>query len=202
MAEAFYVRTGNPARSKVAAQTKYPLYRDDLRRDFLNACGYCGDDDERTDRIGFHIDHFAPKVRFPELELTYDNLVYACRFCNVSKSDHWIGDDSTVPNDGERGFVDPCSHDYEAHLERQPSGRIVGKTKLGEYIVRRLKLNLLRHELLWQARRARKLRNEVDSLIDELEAKGQENSPHYIALLTRFRSLTQSIEEYELRANN
>src|SRR5690606_29200701 len=132
--ETLPVRSTRPARSEVAAQVRYSLYRVDLRRDFVNACGYCGDSDERIDRIAFHIDHFAPKALFPDLELTYENLVYACRFCNISKSDHWIGKDAAVPNDGNQGFIDPCSDEYENHLKRLPTGQIVGKTELGNYM--------------------------------------------------------------------
>lgn len=97
-------------------------------------------------------------------------------------------------------FVDPCSDDYEKHLERLVSGRIVGKTELGRYIVGKLKLNLIRREPLWQARRARKLRDEVEVLLDELEARGQGDGSGHHELLKRYRSLSRAIEDYELRA--
>ncbi|MEP3112830.1 HNH endonuclease [Nisaea sp.] len=200
MSELLLVRGSMPVRSAVKTQTTYQSYRADLKRDFHGACGYCGDEDVRVDAVVFHIDHFAPKSRFPDLAVSYGNLVYACRYCNLSKSDHWIGNDAGVHNDGNRGFVDPCAEDYEQHLERLASGRIVGKTELGRYILGRLKLNLLRHELLWQARRARKLRDEVNRLLGELEALGQGDSSGHHELLKRYRSLNEAIEDYELRA--
>ena len=199
MDELFPVRLQNPIRSEVAEQARYQLYREDLRRDFLQACGYCGDSDVRVDRIAFHIDHFAPQKKFPDLESSYLNLVYACRFCNVSKSDKWVGQDAAVPNDGAQGFVDPCSDDYEAHVGRHPSGQIVGRTPLGSYIVDKLNLGLLRHQLLWQARRVRALRDEVDELLDAAEASGVEMAETF-ALLARFRELTHLIDDYEFRA--
>lgn len=199
MTNALTVRATLPSRSKVATQTRYTLYRDDLRRDFAGACGYCGDEDARIDRIGFHIDHFAPRKLFPKLECDYDNLVYACRFCNISKSDHWVGTDPAVHNNGVQGFVDPCSGEYEKHLARDVSGRIVAVTQLGAYIVRRLRLDLLRHELLWQARRARALREEVKALIAEMRAQG-ERSDGYTALLERYMSLSEAIDDYEFRS--
>lgn len=199
MSKVLGVHAQRPARRNVPAQQKYSLYRQDLRQDFIGTCGYCGDDDERADPSTFHIDHFAPKKRFPELELTYANLVYACRFCNVSKSNHWIGAEPHVPNDGARGFVDPCSDDYDAHLGREGSGRIVAKTDLGRYVIRRLHLDLLRHELLWRARKARELRDEIDDLINAYEVRGKA-MPEYANLLARYRVLTKSIEDYELRA--
>ncbi|MGY5775844.1 HNH endonuclease [Rhizobium sp. LEGMi135b] len=199
MANVLTVRAALPSRSKVAAQTRYTLYRDELRRDFISSCGYCGDDDARIDRIGFHIDHFAPRKLFPDLECDYGNLVYACRFCNISKSDHWVGNNAAVHNDGTKGFVDPCSEEYEKHLTRDGSGRIVAVTQLGAYISRRLRLDLLRHELLWQARRTRALRDEVKALIAEMEAR-DERSDAYINLLRRYVSLTEAIDDYELRS--
>ena len=171
MTDFFKVHRQSPVRREVAAQLRYALYRDDLRQDFIQACGYCGDDDERADPSTFHIDHFAPKKQFPELELEYKNLVYACRFCNISKSDHWVGNDPTVPNNGAAGFVDPCSNDYDVHLGRDVGGRIVAKTALGGYVIRRLNLHLIRHELLWRARRARAVRDEIGSLIEEYKAR-------------------------------
>lgn len=186
-------------RADVPPQTRYPLYRDDIRQDFANACGYCGDDDERADRITFHIDHFAPKKLFPELAVVYANLVYSCRFCNVSKSDHWVGTDSAIPNDGSKGFVDPCSDEFNDHLERDPHGRIIAKTHLGQYMIKRLNLSLLRHELLWLARKARAMRDEVDRLIAAFQAR-ERPLPEYADLALRFRELTKLIEDYELRA--
>ncbi|TPM30867.1 HNH endonuclease [Mesorhizobium sp. B2-3-4] len=200
MSEVLVVRGRMPTRTAVAAQKIYQSYRADLKRDFQGACGYCGDEDVRVDAVVFHIDHFAPKSRFPDLAVSYHNLVYACRYCNVSKSDHWIGKDAAVHHDGKQGFIDPCSEDYEKHLQRLTSGRIVGKTELGRYIVGKLKLNLIRHELLWQARRARKLRDEVERLIDELEARGKGDGYGHHELLKRYRSLSRAIEDYELRA--
>jgi uncharacterized protein (TIGR02646 family) len=194
------IRVALPVRSEAAPQKRYALYRDDLRRDFLGACGYCGDEDARADRVCFHIDHFAPKIMFPDLECAYDNLIYACRFCNVSKSDHWIGKDSAIHNDGERGFVDPCSEQYETHLTRDQSGRIQATTALGTYFAKRLRLGLLRHELLWQARRARSLRNEVQTLIIEMKVRQNDRCEEYIQLLERYIDLNRSIEDYELRA--
>lgn len=188
-----------PARRAVAAQARYQLYRNDLKQDFTGACGYCGDDDERADPSTFHIDHFAPKKNFPQLALDYANLVYACRFCNVSKSNHWIGTDPAVHNNGTQGFVDPCSIDYAAHLGRDRQGRIVAKTALGGYIIDRLNLRLIRHELLWRARRARALRSEIEDLIDKYEERGKA-PPEYAGLLRRFFDITRAIDDYELRA--
>lgn len=194
------VHAKKPTRSKVEAQAKYTDYRDSLRADFNNACGYCDDSDLRAERVLFHIDHFAPKQKFPDLETAYENLVYACRFCNVRKSDHWVGDDSKIHNDGLRGFVDPCHVDYDKHLERAANGRIVALSPLGQYISGRLHLGLLRHELLWKARKTRAIQAEITALIEALEAAGQQSSREAVDLLWSFFKLSAAVDEYELGA--
>lgn len=192
-----------PVRREIEARSPYKKYRGELREDFNCACGYCDDSDMRADSISFHIDHFAPKKHFPELEESYLNLVYSCRFCNMRKSDHWVGNDSTIHNDGEKGFIDPCSNDYDDHIERDDAtGIIRGKTKLGHYIVKRLNLNLLRHQMLWYARRARALRDEVVNLQVQLKKSPMPDQGDYIKLLERYQLLTEDIDKYELTAVN
>lgn len=194
------LRNQIPARSAVAAKPSYGDYREELRTDFNGSCGYCDDSDERIDRIGFHIDHFAPKRKFPHLATAYGNLVYACRFCNMHKSNKWHGDDPDQHNDGSAGFVDPCSTAYDDHLARTTDGRIVGTTDLGRYIARELNLGLLRHELLWRARKARSLRAEIDPLIVRYREAGLPKAEAYIGLLERAHELTLEIERYELQS--
>lgn len=197
-----FVQSKKPFRSDVAAQTKYINYRIDLINDFNGACGYCDDSDARRDPIGFHIDHFAPKKRFPDLETAYTNLVYACRFCNMSKSDHWIGNDPNNHHDGTQGFIDPCSTEYDDHIERDELGRIIGKTDLGDYVVKRLGLNLMRHQMLWNARRALRLRNEIKDLLPYVKAVEMPDKNLYIELLERYVTLNEELEKYEFSAKN
>lgn len=115
----------------------------------------------------------------------------------MRKSNHWIGTDPTTPNDGERGFVDPCEQDYDEHLERTSEGAIISKTALGKYMSRRLCLHLVRHQVLWISRRARRLRDEIDPLIEQYRQSGLPNSAAYTDLLERYRDLTIEIEKYE-----
>ena len=194
------VQSIKPARSAAEPRAKYVEYRPTLRADFNQSCGYCDASDKGVDSICFHIDHFAPQSKFITLSATYTNLVYACRFCNIRKSNHWVGLDPMYPNDGESGFVDPCSDEYDEHLERHHSGRIIARTTLGAYMIKRLNLNLLRHELLWRSRRAQALTDEIDRLIEKRKAKGIASGADYISLLERFHSLTKLIRDYELRA--
>ncbi|MCY4306125.1 MAG: HNH endonuclease [Aestuariivita sp.] len=195
------LRDAIPQRRNVPSRPHYTDYRDDLRTDFNGRCGYCDDSDFHCDPICFHIDHFAPKSRFKALETEYGNLVYACRFCNVRKSSHWVGLDPATPNDGKRGFVDPCDPCYDAHLSRSTEGAIISRSALGQYMFKRLGLHLVRHQVLWHSRRARKLRDEIDLLIVRYKQSNLPNSAIYTALLERYRDLTIAIDRYEGQAH-
>lgn len=195
------VHVKRPVRSSPAAKPRYQDYRDALRKDFNESCGYCDDGDAFRDRISFHVDHFAPQKQFPERATVYTNLVYSCRYCNIRKSNNWIGTDPDVPHDGTNGFVDPCSADFDKHLERDSIGRIRAVTSVGQYMVRKLSLSLIRHELLWQARQARAARSIIEKLVAELRARSQEAEKEVLLeAALEFIDLTTAIESYELAA--
>ena len=59
-----------------------------LSADFGHRCAYCDDLDEYGGGYrAYHVEHFAPKEKFPELRYDYDNLLYACPWCNRAKWD-------------------------------------------------------------------------------------------------------------------
>ena len=166
------LREGIPVRSTPNASARYRAYKSVLRKDFRSRCGYCDDPDTYVGgESGSHIDHFAPKSKFPHLENIYENLVYACPFCNRAKSDKWVGDDPTVPNDGINGFVDPCSPGLDNHLARNQRGVIIGLTPVGLYLVDNLNLRLARHQYIWQVGRIRALVRELLRLRNLLAPK-------------------------------
>lgn len=180
-----------PSRSIVEKKKSYSQYRGQLKADFNHRCGYCdAHDDVVWARGNYHIDHFAPHSLFPELKETYENLVYACPFCNRAKSNKWHGDDPSVHNDGSKGFIDPCSTMYDEHLTRTSEGKIEAVTKLGEYVVTELKLNLVRHQMSWQSEMFLKLRDRVNNLLDDPRLAGDQRC----ALLEEFRELTNTYE--------
>ena len=170
------LRISVPIRSNPAAETRYQNYKPQLREDFNQCCGYCDDSDETYGlNLGFHIDHFAPQKQFPALKTTYTNLIYSCPICNRAKGKIWIGEDSTVSNNGVEGFVDPCLPDYDNHLYRDTSGVIRASSPLGAYQIKTLKLNLLRHQLNWQVRT---LENLLESLSDLEEKVDDDEAIH------------------------
>lgn len=156
------LRLKTPARSQVEEKANYRGYKEDLREDFATRCGYCDALDEFFGGIrGYQIDHFAPQFQFPEWRTHYGNLVYSCPICNRAKSNKWIGDDKSIPNNGNEGFVDPCDPDYENHLDRDQHGRFLAKTVLGQYMIENLNLSLIRHQFIWQSQMLDKLLGEL-----------------------------------------
>ncbi|WDE05431.1 HNH endonuclease [Thalassomonas viridans] len=162
------VREIVPKRNFVEKKGHYREYRPDLRKDFNGACGYCDDNDEFQDKSTFHIDHFAPKSKFPELELEYENLVYSCRFCNVAKSNKWISNDAEISHNGVKGFIDPCDDNYDEHIYRDFKGAINAKSSIGAYLVKELNLGLIRHEYLWKARKLRAQKLKLEEILPRL----------------------------------
>lgn len=191
------LRHHTPIRSNVIKRTNYRSYKEDLRRDFKKRCGYCDDPDEFFGGIrGYHIDHFAPKSKFANLETEYSNLVYSCPFCNRAKFNTWVGIDSSDSHNGNEGFIDPCNKEYECHLDRDGEGRILGDSDLGRYMVEKLSLYLLRHAFIWQTQRLAEIRAKLRSLLDKLDSE----SEHYVPLLEEFVSITCAYEQYRSRA--
>ena len=187
-----------PVRSVVAQRANYRLHKGALRVDFNARCGYCDSTDEYFGgRSGAHIDHFAPKSRFPKLASQYSNLVYACPFCNRAKSNKWLGDDARIPNNGREGFVDPCCDEFDTHLARRRSGEIVPTSRLGEYMVDEIKLRLVRHRFIWQAQRL----DELMKRLLELRPRVREGSRNRLELLESIADLLGSYHEYRRRIN-
>ena len=188
-----------PSRSTVEPRNNYRAYKAELRTDFRERCGYCDALDEYFGGTqGAHIDHFAPKKKFPRLETVYENLVYSCPFCNRAKSNKWIGNDPSVPNDGTSGFVDPCDPEFDEHLARDATGRVVPLTHIGQYMVDNLNLRLMRHKFIWQAQRLDQLAKRLEELIRTVK----DNHPLYNELPKLLANVSSAYRMYRRRAND
>lgn len=129
----------------------YRSYKKYLTIDFSNRCGYCdGSDTWHGGHRNYHIDHFAPKDKFPDLENEYTNLIYACPSCNSSKSNKWPSGNSKINILNGIGFLDPCSDDFNVHFSRDNDGNIIGNTPIAQDMFKNLNLGLERHAVLWK----------------------------------------------------
>lgn len=113
-------------------------YTNSLKEDFHNICGYCGKD-MNIISCPAEKDHLIPEslaltYNKPELITDYNNLVYACRTCNQRKKNKWPFNNIDQINDGNTGYADPASDDYDNHLEFDNDGKIIAKTSIGYYM--------------------------------------------------------------------
>ena len=163
---AFKLRKTTPKRrSNIQSKSHYRQYREELAIDFEHHCGYCGDSDTPR-KEGFEIDHFIPKKYLNTIsENDYTNLVYACRSCNNAKRAKWPTESEKLPNDGIRGWIDPCEDLYDEQFERSEIGAIIAKTEIGRWMYDNLNLWKKQHEVLWNIEQLEGLIDEIESLI-------------------------------------
>lgn len=141
--------------------------------DFDHKCAYCDDYDKYSGGYNsYHVEHFAPKEKFKELQYTYDNLLYCCPYCNLSKSDKWVSNKVNESVIGDRGFIDPCNEEYYEHLKREKSGNIIYTTPLGKFMYEELKLYLRRHSIIYNLERLRMKKTLIKARIDESKNNG------------------------------
>lgn len=130
-----------PQRSCSKKYSSYGSYKKYLAADFNERCGYTDSHHRWFGGISnFHIDHFKPHKKFPELKVEYSNLIYSCSYVNILKSD----DDPSL-------YLDPCSVDYNIHFYRDSSGIIYADAKSSQaiYMHKQLKLGLARYQVIW-----------------------------------------------------
>lgn len=113
-------------------------------------CVYCAINEGRFGGIrNFHVEHYRPKSRFPQLENDICNLYLACAVCNVLKCDDWPGE----PCDDHRSpaYPDPAKCDYNKLFTVDSRTYEVASTTIaGQYVAERLMLN--RGQLILQRR--------------------------------------------------
>ena len=147
-----------------SAQTTYQGWKPELAKEARYQCVYCCIDEAGFGGYrNFHVEHFKPKSRFPNLELDYSNLFYACAVCNSFKLNDWPSDAEDV---GAACYVDPSKVDYATlfHVD-ELRGVLSASSVAAVYIEHRLHLN--RPQLLI-ARRYRHLLRRLSALSPEL----------------------------------
>lgn len=143
--------------------------------DFDRKCAYCDDHHHYSGGYNsYHVEHFAPKDKFSHLEFVYDNLLYSCPYCNESKSNKWVGQDESQNIVGDKGFVNPCTVEYNNHLQRNKDGSIFYLTPVGEYMFLELKLYLKRHQLIYNIEKVQAKKKLLEAKIVEKEQNGED----------------------------
>lgn len=130
-----------PKRTCTKTYASYKSYKSYLAADFNLRCGYTDCPDFWFGgKNNFHIDHFKPFSKHPNLETDYHNLIYCCSYVNILKSDD------------EGDYIDPCNIDFNDHFERTMDGAIIPKStsKEANYMFKKLQLGLRRYSLIWK----------------------------------------------------
>lgn len=161
-------------RTNVENSKDISKYKNLLRQDFNERCGYCGDHEFFRDSF-YEIDHFVPKKYLKTIsETEYSNLVYSCRACNNFKRAKWPTQDENIHNNGKEGFIDPCNSEYTEQFKRINDGSIYPVTDLGSWMWSALNLGNPIHRIKWKLEQVRckimMLRDLVDTnSVDDLK---------------------------------
>ena len=122
--------------------TSYQSYRPWLVDEFVFRCIYCLKRMVWAPTDVWSVDHIIPQEEAKELACVYENLVLACQCCNRMKSNHRV--------------EDPCLVAFGQCLHVSSDGAIVALNKVGDRLLRVLRLNEPRYQQ-WRARRMREL---------------------------------------------
>lgn len=166
-------RKKNPVRTCTQVYKDYKSFKEDLVKDFNNRCGYTDCPDfwfggSRT----FHIDHFKPHSKYPELKTSYSNLVYSCSYVNIAKSD--------IDN---QHFLDPCDNDYNEHFRRNSNGSIIPISVEARIMYNELKLYLIRYQVIWMLD---EIKGKLDKLIEINDNNPSQEASDMIVDLTKY----------------
>lgn len=144
---------------------KYRKYRPYLKTDFQGRCCYCNMPSSLV-TIPYHVEHFIPvnvfKGKKDSLLTDYDNLMWACPKCNLSKGDKYKGDFENSAEIENELFYNPVEKDYNEIFFRNEIGGIDSEDEKGREMIKTLKLYRSIHNLAWLMERLEKLTVDLD----------------------------------------
>lgn len=114
-----------------AGYANYREYRPWLEDEFSFRCVYCLKRMAWASTDIWTVDHLIPRDEAPELDCEYDNLVFACQFCNGQK--------------GPNRVPDPCRVGYGACLRVESDGKVTPLNRYGRRLEKVLCLNHKSH---------------------------------------------------------
>jgi len=113
-------------------------FRPWLRDEFAFRCVYCLRREQWDRATSLHVEHFFPSSQFPDQELAYDNLLYACNRCNAAKSDQIT--------------ADPCQFLLADAVMVQADGSLLAAERRSRQLIAQLRLNnaeMVHYRRLW-----------------------------------------------------
>ena len=135
-------------------------YKSYLQKDFHGRCCYCNMP-ENLLTVSYHVEHFIPQNAFKGIKdslwTDYDNLMWACPKCNLSKGDKYQGDFFQSDKIENELLYNPVETDYNDIFYRNELGSIDSDDFKGQEMIKLLKLYRPIHNLAWLLERYEKL---------------------------------------------
>jgi hypothetical protein len=122
-----YPRDAHQRRHGPAGYANYHDYRPWLEDEFSFRCVYCLKRMVWAPTDIWAVDHLVSRRDAPHLECHYENLVFACQFCNGQK--------------GPARVPDPCRIAYGTCLQVESDGTVTPRGRSGRRLVKVLRLN-------------------------------------------------------------
>ena len=119
----------------------YRDWKPQLAEEGHNQCVYCAIHENSMGGIrNFHVEHYRPKSKFPELINNYSNLFYACPVCNTYKSNDWPNE--PVDDNSIASYPNPSEIDYcELFTNDTKQGIVEGNNIAAKYMQEKIFLN-------------------------------------------------------------
>lgn len=115
-------------------EQSYIKLKPELLKKFDNQCVYCGV--KIFEPMMAEIEHFYPKSLYPDLVNNSDNLLIACRACNIIKSNKF-----PIDEDGNPLLINPAKEKFSDHMIQLDNGYLKGTTEQGQATIDILQLN-------------------------------------------------------------
>lgn len=145
-------------------------YRKYLEKDFRHRCAYCNTLDFIVKPLSYHIEHYIPyntfKNKRPELNVSYENLMYACPKCNLKKGDLFEGDAELNKLDNEL-FYNPVNVDYNEIFYRDEYGTIDSEDEKGRNMIALLELYKPIYNIAWLLDEIITTRNNIKNTLEK-----------------------------------
>jgi uncharacterized protein (TIGR02646 family) len=134
-----------------------------LLQEAKNQCVYCTIGEAHFGGYrNFHVEHYRPQSRFPELENDYSNLFICCSICGCYKGSDWPAEPEAKYETTH--YPCPAEVDYCELLNIDETRQVQSNFVTGLYLIERLHLN--RPQLIYW-RKGQILMPELSNLVTE-----------------------------------
>ena len=114
--------------------SNFRTLKPELLAKFKYQCAYCGT--KLYSHFMADIEHFYPKSLYPHLLEDSNNLLIACKECNIIKGNNFPLDD-----DGNPLLLNPLTDKFSENIKQTENGYLEGLTERGRVTIAALQLN-------------------------------------------------------------